>query len=59
MIKDGKRQGLFLPAVWEKIPDSQEFLTELKIKAGLSPSHWSESIEVFRFRTVEIKDDRN
>lgn len=59
LIKDGKRQGLFLPAVWEKIPDSQEFLTELKIKAGLSPSHWSESIEVFRFRTVEIKDDRN
>lgn len=59
LVKDGERQGLFLPAVWEKIPDSQEFLTELKIKAGLSPTYWSDKIKVFRFRTVEIKDDNN
>ena len=54
LIKDGKRQGVFLPTVWEDIPNKKEFLTELKIKAGLSPTYWSDNIEVFRFRTVEI-----
>ena len=54
LIKDGERQGLFLPSVWKDIPNKKEFLTELKIKAGLSPNYWSDNIEVFRFRTVEI-----
>ena len=59
LIRDGQREGLFLPSVWKEIPDKQEFMTQLKIKAGLSPSHWSEKTKVFRFRTVEIKDDNN
>jgi AmmeMemoRadiSam system protein A len=54
LIKDGKRQGVFLPAVWDDIPNKKDFLTELKIKAGLSPTYWSDDIEVFRFRAVEI-----
>ena len=54
LIKDGKRQGLFLPSVWDDIPNKKEFLNELKIKAGLSPNYWSDNIEVFRFKTVEI-----
>ena len=54
LIRDGQRQGIFLPAVWKDISNKKDFLTELKIKAGLSPSYWSNNIEVFRFRTVEI-----
>lgn len=54
LIKDGKRQGVFLPAVWKDIPNKKDFFTELKIKAGLSPTYWSDNIKVFRFRTVEI-----
>jgi AmmeMemoRadiSam system protein A len=54
LIKDGKRQGLYLPDVWEQISDKHEFMNELKIKAGLSPSYWSDNIEVFKFRTVEV-----
>lgn len=59
LIKDGEREGLFLPAVWKELPDRQEFITQLKIKAGLSPSYWSDKIKIFRFRTVEITDDKN
>lgn len=59
LIKDGQREGLFLPSVWKEIPDKEEFMTNLKIKAGLSPSYWSDDIKVFRFRTVEIKNDEN
>ena len=57
IIRDGDRQGLFLPSVWEQLPDKREFLNNLKIKAGLSPSYWSDNIKVYRFRTLEIKNE--
>lgn len=59
ILRDGNRQGLFLPSVWEQISDKQDFLNNLKIKAGLSPSYWSNNIKVYRFRTLEIKKDEN
>lgn len=59
LLQDGKREGLFLPAVWKELPDKQEFITQLKIKAGLSPAYWSNNIKFFRFRTVEITNDNN
>lgn len=59
VIRDGDRQGLFLPSVWEELPDKQEFMNHLKIKAGLSPSYWSQQLKVYRFRVVEIKHNEN
>ena len=59
VIRDGNRQGLFLPSVWKQIPDRKDFLNNLKLKAGMSPSFWSNDIKVYRFRTVEIKEDAN
>lgn len=59
ILRDGNRQGLFLPSVWKQIPDKQEFLNNLKLKAGMNPTYWSNKIKVYRFRTVEIKDNEN
>ncbi len=59
IIRDGDRQGVFLPAVWKQLPEPQEFLNDLKIKAGMSPSYWSNRIKVYRFRVVEISKDEN
>lgn len=59
IIRDGDRQGVFLPSVWKQIPEPQEFLNNLKIKAGMSPSYWSNRIKVYRFRVVEISKDEN
>ena len=59
VIRDGDRQGLFLPSVWEQLPEKTEFLTNLKLKAGLSPSYWSDKIRAYRFRVVEIKNNEN
>lgn len=59
ILRDGNRQGVFLPSVWIQLPQKQEFLNNLKIKAGISPSYWSNKIKVYRFRTVEIKKDEN
>ena len=54
VLRDGDRQGLFLPSVWKQFPDKKEFLNNLKIKAGLSPSYWSAKVKIVKFRTVEI-----
>ena len=55
ILRDGNRQGIFLPTVWEKIPDKKEFLSELKIKSGLAPSYRSQKMKIYKFRTVEVK----
>ena len=54
IIRDGNRQSVYLPSVWEQLPKKQEFLNSLKIKAGLSPTYWSNNIKTYRFRVVEI-----
>lgn len=59
VIRDGNRQGLFLPSVWQQLPDKAEFLKNLKLKAGLSPAYWSDQIKAYRFRIVEIKENEN
>ena len=59
IIRDGNRQGLFLPSVWKQFPDKQEFLNNLKLKAGMSPTYWSGNIKVYRFRTLEIKKNED
>ncbi len=43
--------GVFLPSVWESLPNKREFLRQLKRKAGLPADYWSEGIKVSRFRT--------
>lgn len=59
VLRDGNRQGLFLPAMWQEFPDKKEFLTQLKLKAGMSPTYWSDKLKAYRFRTVEIKKNGN
>ena len=55
IIKDGQHQAVFLPSVWEQLPDKREFLNALKLKAGLGPEHFSKTFEAYRFETVYIK----
>ena len=52
ILQDGYHKGTFLPSVWESLPDKYDFLQHLKLKAGLSADHWSDTIKVFRY-TVE------
>ncbi len=54
IIRDGNYQAVFLPDVWEQLPDKQEFLEQLKLKAGLPKNYFSESFEAFKFNTTKI-----
>lgn len=49
IMQDGTRRGTFLPSVWESLPEPTDFVRHLKLKAGLSPDHWSDSVRVWRY----------
>lgn len=55
VLQEGSHQGTFLPAVWESLPNASDFLSHLKLKAGLPVDHWSERIKIFRYTTEAIE----
>ena len=57
IIEDQGRRSLFLPAVWEQLPDKLLFLGHLKLKAGLEAHHWSATFRASRFQAIEMKDN--
>lgn len=56
VIEDNGHHALFLPAVWDQLPDPADFLGHLKAKAGLSPGHWSETFSASRFSAAEYHE---
>lgn len=51
ILIEGERRGTFLPSVWATLPTAQEFVGQLKRKAGLPADYWSESIRFERYTT--------
>ena len=39
------------------LPDPVQFLTHLKHKAGLAANHWSDRVEVYRYRTESFGEE--
>ncbi len=56
VLQDGHHRGTFLPLVWEKLPDKHSFLSQLKLKAGLAPNYWSDSLRCYRYHTVIFEE---
>ena len=54
IIEEGYRRGTFLPAVWESLPQPEQFLAQLKLKAGLPAGYWSEQIRISRYTCESI-----
>lgn len=57
IIVDGQHQGVYLPSVWEELPDKKQFLNSLKVKAGLSEDYFSDKLEAYHFETVYLKEE--
>ena len=43
IIRKGHASATFLPQVWEQLPDPEEFLGHLCMKAGLSSDAWRQN----------------
>jgi AmmeMemoRadiSam system protein A len=53
VLAQGARRGVFLPAVWEALPEPEEFVRQLELKAGLPPDAWSRPVECSLYQTEE------
>jgi AmmeMemoRadiSam system protein A len=57
VIRDGSRRATFLPQVWEKIPDPEEFLEELCMKMGAQPDLWrKKKLVVLTYQVEEFHE---
>lgn len=55
IIEDGRNRATFLPQVWEKIPNKEQFLSSLCLKLGGSPDLWcTAKINVYRYGVEKI-----
>jgi AmmeMemoRadiSam system protein A len=55
-IDDGCHHATFLPKVWESLPEPDEFLARLKIKAGMQPDYWSPDIKAYRYHAENFAE---
>jgi len=51
LLTAGEHRGVFLPKVWEHLPDPVDFLGHLLGKAGLGRAGWPGDAEAWRFTT--------
>lgn len=51
ILQENSSRGTFLPSVWESLPQPEDFLNHLKLKAGLPAGYWSGSLQVWRYTT--------
>lgn len=51
IIEQGMRRATFLPSVWESLPNKEDFLLHLKLKAGFATDYWSDDMQCYRYQT--------
>lgn len=52
--RDGN-SGLFLPQVWNELPEKEEFLCNLCLKAGLPIDAWKNGAQIYKFNAEIIE----
>jgi len=55
ILQEGRHRATFLPSVWESLPDPKQFLTQLKLKAGLPSDYWSSTLSFERYQAKLVK----
>jgi AmmeMemoRadiSam system protein A len=57
VLSDGRRQATFLPQVWSRLPEPQQFLSRLCDKLGLPPDAWRAGhLRVLVYQVIEFAD---
>jgi len=56
ILSEGRRKSLFLPQVWEHLPEPRDFVAQLKRKAGLAELHWSTTLAFHRFTAASVEE---
>jgi uncharacterized protein len=57
ILENDTGRGTFLPSVWEQLPDPEQFLRQLKAKAGWPPNYWSHRVRAYRYTTESFDEE--
>lgn len=59
VLQDGFRKATFLPQVWDKIPDPNQFLSQLCLKMGAPGDLWRKKpLTVYTYQVEEFSETR-
>lgn len=58
VFQAGARRSTFLPVVWQSLVRPDEFMAELKRKAGLPGNYWSDAVRIWRYHTESFGEER-
>ncbi len=56
VFKYGTHQATFLPQVWDQLPDPQQFMEHLKLKAGLSADFWHPDVQLYKYQVSKYRE---
>ncbi|MDR3394348.1 MAG: AmmeMemoRadiSam system protein A [Parasulfuritortus sp.] len=56
ILQSGWHRSTFLPQVWEQLPDPHQFMTHLKLKAGLAADYWSDAVQLSRYTVTKFEE---
>lgn len=56
VLEFGPYRSTFLPQVWEQLPRPQEFIAQLKYKAGLPGDFWADGVRLQRYTVSQWKE---
>ena len=59
IVGDGRHSATFLPQVWQQLPDPQQFLGHLCLKAGLAERAWRDrKLEIQTYQVQCFAEDK-
>jgi AmmeMemoRadiSam system protein B/AmmeMemoRadiSam system protein A len=57
ILQQGPHHATYLPSVWEQLPDPEQFIGELRHKAGLPREGWSDRLQASVYTSCEFSQD--
>jgi AMMECR1 domain-containing protein len=54
VLRHRGRRATFLPQMWERFPDAEEFVSQLKRKAGFAEDFWDPELEVWHYTVAKF-----
>jgi len=58
LLEDRGQRATFLPQVWERLSDPENFIRQLKHKAGWQKDYWSSTMQAYRYRSISFEETR-
>ena len=56
VLEVGEQRTTFLPKVWERLSEPEQFVAQLKNKAGLPGGRWQSGIHAYRYEVESFSD---